>query len=54
MKQGNGMLYELVDGAVWAALHVLTNQRFKLGSKTNFHDGILRHPPEIVVPESGA
>src|SRR5262249_11679024 len=43
MEQRDGVLDEFVDASVWAALHVLLDERFEFGPKTNVHALSLLH-----------
>lgn len=46
MEHSNGALHKFVHGSIGAALDVLTNQRFKLGTKADFYVIILPHTAE--------
>lgn len=46
MERSNAALHKFVDGSIGAALDVLTNQRFKLGTKADFHVIIPPHTAE--------
>ena len=47
MEHGNGVLDELVDGFVRAALDVLLDQFLEFGPKADFHSDILPQHQEL-------